>query len=93
MGRPGSGKSPRGRPVGSPLKHQNTVFSVAYSPDGKTVMTGSWDHTARLWDASTGKPVGPPLEHQEWVWGVAFSPDGKTVITGSWDGTRGSGMS
>ncbi len=56
-------------------------------------MTGSWDHTARLWDASTGKPIGPPLEHREWVWGVAFSPDGKTVITGSWDGTRGSGMS
>ena len=50
---------PTGRPIGSPLKHENTVFSVAYSPDGKTVMTGSWDQTAQLWDASTGKPIGP----------------------------------
>ncbi len=60
---------------------------MAFSPDGKTVITGSEDGTARLWDASTGRPLGPPLTHQGAVRAVAFSPDGKTVITGSRDGT------
>jgi WD40 repeat protein len=56
---------------------------VAFSPDGKTVLTGSHDKTARLWDAGTGKPIGAPLQHQGPVVAVAFSPDGKTVLTGS----------
>ena len=64
---------------------------MAFSPDGKTVLTGSDDKTARLWDAATGKPIGPPLQHQRRVNAVAFSPDGKTVLTGSMTGRRGSG--
>ena len=60
---------------------------MAFSPDGKTVITGCEDRTARLWDASTGRPIGPPLTHQGAVMAVAFSPDGTTVITGSRDGT------
>ena len=60
---------------------------MAFSPDGKTVITGSEDNTARLWDAATGRPLGPPLTHQGEVRAVAFSPDGKTVITGSRDKT------
>ena len=58
---------------------------MAFSPDGKTVITGSWDNTARLWDAATGRPLGPPLTHRGMVHAVAFSPDGKTVITGCRD--------
>jgi WD40 repeat protein len=60
---------------------------VAFSPDGKTVLTGSADNTAQLLDAATGRPLGPPLTHQGVVRAVAFSPDGKTVITGSLDKT------
>jgi len=63
------------------------VRAVAFSPDGQTVLTGSTDTTARLWDARTGKPLHEPLQHQGEVWAVAFSPDGQTVLTGSTDNT------
>ena len=60
---------------------------VAYSPDGKTVLTGSFDNTARLWDATTGKPIGRPRRTTASSSRSAFSPDGRTVLTGSLDGT------
>ena len=55
--------------------------AVAFSPDGKTVLTGSFDGTAQVWEAATGKPLGPPLPHRDVVRAVAFSPDGKTLAT------------
>jgi WD40 repeat protein len=69
------------------VSHQGAVTSLAFSPDGRTILTGSQDNTARLWDAATGRPIGPALAHQWWVRAVAFSPDGKAVLTGSLDGT------
>ena len=69
------------------LLHGGSVTSVAFSPDGDRVLTGSWDGTARVWDAVTGEPVTGPLEHGGNVVSVAFSPDGDRVLTGSWDGT------
>src|SRR5262249_15688950 len=38
--------------------HTHRVWAAAYSPDGKTVLTGSFDHTARLWDVTTGQEIG-----------------------------------
>ena len=64
------------------------AVSVAYSPDGTRIVSGGWDSTVRLWDATTGQPVGKPLiGHTDWVSGVAFSPDGTRVVSGGWDKT------
>jgi WD40 repeat protein len=60
---------------------------VALSADGKVVLTGSTDGTARLWSAATGKPLGSALRHQDMVTAVAFSPDGKLLVTCSQDNT------
>ena len=48
-------------------------------------MTGSFDGTARLWDAATGQPIGQPMRHAGEVHAVAFCADGKLVATGSFD--------
>ncbi len=63
------------------------VTSVAFSPDGKTVLTWSSDKTARLWDVETGKQVQEFIGHEGYITSVAYSPDGKTVLTGSSDKT------
>lgn len=67
--------------------HKNLVHAVASSPDGKIVLTGSADKTARLWESATGKPLGTPLIHHGDVRSVAFSLDGNVVLTGSDDNT------
>lgn len=64
------------------------VASVSYSPDGKRIVTGSWDSSARIWNVATGraelKLVG---EHQGYVNSAVFSPDGQFVLTASDDRT------
>jgi WD40 repeat protein len=68
--------------------HIDAVFSVAFSPDGKQIVSGSWDKTVRRWDAATGQQLLPALEgHTAMVFSVAFSPDGKQIVSGSWDKT------
>jgi WD40 repeat protein/serine/threonine protein kinase len=69
------------------LEHRGSITAVAFSPDGKTILTGSKDGTARLWDVATSKPVGVSLNHKSSVTAVAFGYDGKTILTGSEDHT------
>ncbi len=69
----------------APLLHQAWIWAVAFSPDGKAVLTGSRDRTARLWDAATGMPLGPPIRHPHQVTSVAFSPNGDQFLTGAYD--------
>ena len=68
------------------LSLSSKVSSVAMSADGKRVISGSYDGTARVWDADTGKELAT-LSHEESVWSVAMSADGKRVISRSNDGT------
>jgi RNA polymerase sigma factor (sigma-70 family) len=98
---PGAEGRPRTDRYGDPLpsgavgrlgtlrfRHQHTVVSLAFSRDGKTIVSGSWDQTVRLWDAATGRelhrfawPHGDPV-FSDTVSSAALSPDGKTVAEG-----------
>jgi eukaryotic-like serine/threonine-protein kinase len=69
------------------FSHSSPVEDAAFSPDGKTVVTGGDDGTAQLWDIATGTAIGHPFQHPRDVNTVAFSPDGKTILTGCYDGT------
>ena len=66
--------------------HSNVVTSVAVSPDGKTVLSGSWDQTVRMWDFASGVCVGVLPRFRGAVHSVAFSPDGKLFAVGSSEG-------
>ena len=67
--------------------HTGWVLSVAFSPDGNTLASGSSDGTVRLWDARTGAHLQTLTGHTNRVESVAFSPDGNTLASGSYDGT------
>ncbi|KAJ6468847.1 hypothetical protein C8R45DRAFT_875738, partial [Mycena sanguinolenta] len=62
--------------------HQSMVTSVAFSPDGTRIVSGSYDHTVRVWDTETQTQIGAPLEGPtSEVTSVAF------IISGSYDNT------
>src|SRR5439155_12860072 len=69
--------------------HTAPVRGVAFSPDGKTALSGSEDGTMFLWDLATGQALRPFKGHAQGaeVKGVAFSPDGRTAISASSDST------
>ena len=77
--------------LGPPLTSgTGTVYSVAFSPDGRMLASGNDEGTIGLWDVADPahpQPVGPPLTGgTEAVYSVAFGPDGHTLASGSIDG-------
>jgi WD40 repeat protein len=71
--------------VGPPLAHDGWVTSLAFSPDGRTLATGSLSRTLRFWDVETGLALGPALWHGRAVWTLTYRHDGQAVLTGSDD--------
>ena len=71
------------------IGHTGDVWSVAISPDGQTLASGSGssDHTIKLWKLASGQEVRTLTGHTDYVRSVAFSPDGQTLASGSDDGT------
>ncbi|KAI9446895.1 WD40 repeat-like protein [Lactarius psammicola] len=64
------------------------VYCVAYSPDGRQIVTSSMDRTIRIWDSQIGVPLTEPLKgHTDDVSSLAYSPDGTYFISGSSDAT------
>ncbi|EJD02322.1 WD40 repeat-like protein [Fomitiporia mediterranea MF3/22] len=64
------------------------VYSVAYSPDGRHIVSGSLDNAIHVWDAATGMPVGEPSQgHEKKVNSVVFAPNGCRIVSGSDDCT------
>ncbi|KAG8925324.1 hypothetical protein FRC01_010359, partial [Tulasnella sp. 417] len=74
-----------GAPVGHPLQHHlRPVNAIAFSPDGKLLVSGSSDTTIQIWDTKIRAPIGEPLQgHQSQVNTIAFSPDGTLLASGS----------
>jgi WD40 repeat protein/serine/threonine protein kinase len=64
------------------------VASANFSPDGRWIVTGSWDNSAKIWDVATGQAV-VKLDggHTAFINTAVFSPDGRFVLTASDDGT------
>jgi WD40 repeat protein/serine/threonine protein kinase len=65
--------------------HTGPVLAVAAAPDGRTLVTGNGDHTARVWDAHSGRELLPPLEHTDDVHCVLVSTNGQWLGTGTWE--------
>jgi ribosome assembly protein 4 len=65
--------------------HTEAVLSVAFSPDGKALASGSGDTTVRIWDLTTETPVHTCEGHKHWVLFVSFSPDCTKIASGGMD--------
>ncbi len=66
--------------------HQGYVFSIAFSPDGKYLASGSGDKTVKIWNIEQKRELTSLKGHNEIVYSVSFSPDGKYLASGSQDG-------
>ena len=63
--------------------HTGLRHSASFSPDGSRIVTASWDHTAKVWDARTGAEVLTLKGHTAQVFSASFSPDGSRIVTAS----------
>lgn len=75
-----------GVPIGDPMKHDEFIWTVTFSPDGKRILITDQGGIAQMWDGETAKVLPFRVEHGVPVQAAAFSPDGRFVATGSSDG-------
>ena len=61
--------------------HTDWVTSCAFSPDGRRIVSASYDKTFKLWDAETGEEITTLKGHTDWVNAFAFSPDGRRIVS------------
>ena len=78
---------PRDNTVKTLTGHTDKVGSVAFSPDGTTLASGSLDGKVFLWETTTGQRKKILTGHTDEVYSITFSPDGRTLASGSWDKT------
>jgi WD40 repeat protein len=71
------------KPLCEPMGHKSDVTAVAFSPDSRHFLTGTWDGEVQLWETATRTPVGASLKHGGGITAVAFSPDGSRFLTAS----------
>ncbi len=69
------------------IGHADTVSSVAFAPDGASVLSSSGDRTLKLWNVATGQLIRSFAGHKFGVSSVAFAPDGARVLSGDYGGT------
>jgi serine/threonine protein kinase/WD40 repeat protein len=77
--------------LGRPLEHQKRIRAVAFSPNGKRIVTGGDDMIAQLWDVETCRRIGEPMIHDGEVRWSAYSPDGSKILTQSFDPSKMTG--
>ena len=68
-------------------KHSDAVRTIAWSPDGRRIASGSFDNTVQVWDAADGRHIYTYRGHSSFVYTVAWSPDGRRIASSSWDKT------
>ena len=71
----------------SVLTYGGDVECLAFSPDGRRLVSGHDDHALRVWELPSGRPLHVIKGHTERIVCVAFSPDGRTIASGGIDGT------
>jgi len=69
------------------LETTDSVFAVAFSPDGTKLAAGGADRAVRVWEVATGKELALIEDHADWIFDIAWSPDGKRLATASRDKT------
>ncbi|MEM9544509.1 MAG: TIR domain-containing protein [Bacteroidota bacterium] len=67
--------------------HTSSVYKCAISPDGKNIVSSSYDNTIKIWELATGRNLATLEGHTDDVLGCAISPDGKNIVSGSYDNT------
>ena len=67
--------------------HTSEINTALFSPDGKRIVSASYDGTVRIWDVDSGAEIKVLEGHASNVTSATYSPDGKRIVSGSWDNT------